>query len=142
MSHDNEIATVTLRSGAREGVVYSVDPEDGWVTVVSQNEAGEKRLMIVRPELVKYSGRKSETAAVLPEMVANSNVELEGAQLLSEFKKRGVDGTLDGTKVVLLDGLVTISVPYEPENIETTNSTIQNRLSKVLAEIREEVRKS
>ena len=144
-AHENEIVTVALRRGEVKGVVYAVDPEDGWVSVVTETESGVKRLMIVRPTIVEYSGCKSEKTVDLGTVnVSTKAMNLSGTELMAELKKRGVEGVIDSAtnKVILFDGLVTISEPYESANIETTNSTIQNRVTKVLEEVRETLRSS
>lgn len=149
-AHENEIVTVSLHDGTkRNGVVYTIDPEQGWVTVIARDGGGERRLMIVRREWVGFTRRISTDAPPTLDMEneeekggsrnRNRN-SLSGAELVKELNLRRMEATLDGSSgtIWLLDGTVSIRAPYRADkDVSSTNETIAARVGAILGEISE-----
>lgn len=143
MQHVNEIANVTLRGNVVEGVVSAVDPVDGWVSLVLGADGGcERSLVIARPSLVEYTGRKSELEldVVLPEaepekLEIRSGKVPTAEEVADAFRGRNVEAKVEDGTVILLNGAVRLERPFTSTGIVTTNETVQGRVAQLLYEM-------
>lgn len=145
-THENEIVTVSLQDGTkRNGVVYTIDPEQGWVTVIADIDGdGKRRLMIVRRECVTFTSAISSfssegIATALDGYLLKDKSTISGAELVKALRARRImDAALDAEsgKVSLLDGTVEIGAPYGADQVACTNETIAARVAAMLDEIK------
>ncbi len=106
----NEYVTVTLRTRSHRGVLYATDPESGWVSVVVPGVP--PRLLVVRPELVSFSGESCPDPPVLlrstrPRSDDSALVAANAPtapELAAALERRGMDAQVVDGGVRLLDG--------------------------------------
>lgn len=133
----NELVSVALREGSRKGVVYTQDPQDGWVSVLVR-DGGGVRLLVVRPDIVTFTGEICEDPPILPAVVRAGKTVVAG-QVADGFRARNVDAKVEDGVVLLLGGAVRVVAPFTVRDVLSCNETVLARVMPILTEIRAEI---
>lgn len=139
-SHIGEFACVVLGNRFVRGVVYAVDPEHGWVTVVC-GEGEATRLVVVRQNFVTFTGKICENSPQLPVDTTASittpptDVAARAHALVDAFRARHIDVQSLDARVVILGGVAVVAPPYRVQDVLCENETVLARVMGVMQEI-------